>query len=377
MNQHHERAAATVDAGRGAYLCHQGGATRQAKLAGSTLSLQLPPSGAIARWNLSEEPHAPQLEWLGPCAGDPDPNELMAAIEASFAHRPLAPRLVLRAPLPQARALQEAGLLVPDAHGAFTVKASMFWQLAASWLPRGAAPCYPLDYLMTGERRHPRRPPKPTGVVYRRTIPWLSATLSFRVATEELDSVRLNRWMNDPVVAEFWQEEGDLDKHRAYLRKQAEDPHTLALIACLDNVPFGYFETYWAREDRIAPFCNAADFDRGWHVLIGEAACRGPAFVPAWLPSISHYLLLDDARTQRLVIEPRADNAKMIRNLGRSGYALEKEFDFPHKRAMLGTLSRERFFGERFWLPRAPDGSKLPQPQERAASGVPAQSLTQ
>lgn len=376
MNQHHERAAATVDAGR-AYLCHQGGAIRQATLAGSTLSLQLPPSGAIARWNLSGDSDAPQLEWLGPCAGNPDPDELMAAIEAAFAHRPLASRLVLRAPLPQARALQEAGLLVPDAHGASTVKASMFWQLAASWLPRGAAPSYPLDYLMTGERRHPRRPPKPAGVVYRRTIPWLSATLSFRVATEELDAVRLNRWMNDPVVAEFWQEEGDLDKHRAYLRKQAEAPHTLALIACLDNVPFGYFETYWAREDRIAPFCDAADFDRGWHVLIGEAAYRGPAFVPAWLPSISHYLLLDDARTQRLVIEPRADNAKMIRNLGRSGYALEKEFDFPHKRAMLSTLSRERFFGERFWLPRAPDGSKLPQPMARAASGAPAQSLTQ
>ena len=334
-------------------------------------------AAAIARWNLSADAQPPRLEWLGPCAGDPDANELMAAIESAFSQLPAATHLALRAPLPQARALQEAGLLVPDAHGAQTVQASMFWQLAASWLPRGAAPAYPLDYVMTGERRHPRRPPKPTGVVYRRAIPWLSATLSFRVATEELDAVRLNRWMNDPVVAEFWQEEGDLDKHRAYLRKQADDPHTLALIGCLDNVPFGYFETYWAREDRIAPFCNAADFDRGWHVLIGEPSCRGPAFVPAWLPSISHYLLLDDVRTQRLVIEPRADNVKMIRNLARSGYALEKEFDFPHKRAMLGTLSRERFFGERFWLPRAPDGSKLAQPEAHDSRRVPAQSLTQ
>ena len=74
------------------------------------------------------------------------------------------------------------------------------------------------------------------------------------------------------------------------------------------------------------------------------------------MPSISHYLFLDDPRTQRLVIEPRIDNAKMLRSLARSGYALEKTFDFPHKRAMLGTLTRERFFNESLWVPRAADG---------------------
>ncbi|MDC6636445.1 hypothetical protein OEZ81_26240, partial [Leclercia adecarboxylata] len=102
-------------------------------------------AAAIARWNLSADAQPPRLEWLGPCAGDPDANELMAAIESAFSQLPFATHLTLRAPLPQARALQEAGLLVPDAHGTQTVQASMFWQLAASWLPRGAAPAYPLD----------------------------------------------------------------------------------------------------------------------------------------------------------------------------------------------------------------------------------------
>ena len=37
-----------------------------------------------------------------------------------------------------------------------------------------------------------------------------------------------------------------------------------------------------------------------------------------------------------IVIEPRWDNHKMIRNLAKCGYANLKEFDFPHKRAMLG-----------------------------------------
>ena len=42
----------------------------------------------------------------------------------------------------------------------------------------------------------------------------------------------------------------------------------------------------------------------------------------------------------------------MIRNLAKCGYANLKEFDFPHKRAMLGMLLRERFFAERLWVPR-------------------------
>lgn len=70
--------------------------------------------------------------------------------------------------------------------------------------------------------------------------------------------------------------------------------------------------------------------------------------------SLSHYLFLDDCRTQRLVIEPRVDNAKMLRNLAQCGYAHVKAFDFPHKRAMLGMQLREHFFNERSWIPLPP-----------------------
>jgi RimJ/RimL family protein N-acetyltransferase len=166
------------------------------------------------------------------------------------------------------------------------------------------------------------------------------------------DLERFNRWMNEPVVAASWREEGDPAKHQAYLQNIDADPHVTGLIVSLDEEPFGYFEVYWAKEDRIAPFYDVDDFDRGWHVLIGEPRFRGKPFVTAWLPSISHYLFLDDYRTQRIVIEPRSDNHKMIRNLAKCGYANLKELDFPHKRAMLGMLLRERFFAERVWVPR-------------------------
>jgi hypothetical protein len=129
-------------------------------------------------------------------------------------------------------------------------------------------------------------------------------------------------------------------------------PHVTVLIASFDGEDFGYFEVYWAKEYQIAPFYDVDDYDCGWHVLIGEPRFGGEPFVPAWLPSISHYLFLDDFRTQRVVIEPRSDNYKMLRNLGKCGYAQLKEFDFPHQppRGML--FCWERFFSERLGVPR-------------------------
>lgn len=46
----------------------------------------------------------------------------------------------------------------------------------------------------------------------------------------------------------------------------------------------------------------------------------------------------------RVVAEPRADNAKMIGHMHNQCFHCEKEFDFPHKRAALMILGRERFF---------------------------------
>lgn len=303
-------------------------------------------------WYLYQQSGQLILEWSDLCSEQFEVTELLAAVEAAFAIFPHQKKVYLSASIQQSNELLDSGVLVKADDGRYVVYAELFWQQSRIWHTSPRSQPYPIYTVFSQGRRHPLRPPKPQGTVYQRYITWLGRTLSFRTVDADADLKCFNRWMNDPVVAEFWQETGDFSKHRTYLEGIQADPHVINLISCLDDEPFGYFEIYWAKEDRIAPYYDVDDFDRGWHVLIGEPHLRGKPFVTAWLPSISHYLFLDDDRTQRVVIEPRVDNDKMIRNLARCGYAQLKEFDFPHKRAMLGMLLRERFFAEQLWVPR-------------------------
>ncbi|HIV69883.1 MAG TPA: acetyltransferase [Candidatus Aquabacterium excrementipullorum] len=301
-------------------------------------------------WTLS--PRAPWTASVAQPTTD-DARSLLTALDAIFSTQPDIATVKLPIPAAQVPTHWLASGLLHASPTGLTAHRATYWQHPLLWQSASTTP-FAQRHVITDGRRHPLRPPKPMGEVYRRHIPWLGLDFSLRALRSDHDLPHLHRWMNDPVVAHFWQEQGSLDQHRAYIEKITVDPHTTALIGCFGNQPCLYVEAYWAREDRIAPFYDAQDFDRGWHVLVGEPAWRGRPFVTAWMPSVSHHLFLDDPRTQRLVIEPRADNDKMIRNLGLCGYAHLKHFDFPHKRALLGMLLRERFFDEALWHPRGP-----------------------
>jgi acetyl CoA:N6-hydroxylysine acetyl transferase len=277
-----------------------------------------------------------------------------AAAEAMFGWRPGLDRLFLDSVghSSLARELLDHGLAVATGHN-FVLFPELTMQRRDNWLVDAERPPLPQFHVMTDGKRHPRRPQKPVGMVYARFIPWLGEVISFRAADLNDDLDLLHRWMNDPRVDAFWNEAGDLEKHRKYLSTILADPHMLPLIGCFGDAPFGYFEVYWAKENRIAPFYDADDYDRGWHVVVGDDAYRGRRYISAWLPSLMHYMFLDDCRTQRIVGEPAAAHSQQIRNLEVSGFAKIKNFDFPHKRATLVMLLRERFFGDRLWLPAA------------------------
>jgi RimJ/RimL family protein N-acetyltransferase len=249
--------------------------------------------------------------------------------------------------------LARRGLCVTDRNPVTPcrVMADMFWQASELWnaSPRAA---YPRHDVHDGKTAHPARPPKPTGRLYARFIPWLGGMLSFDVATLD-DLPDVHRWMNNPRVNEFWREAGDEARHKHYLESMFSDPHIIPLIGRFDEHAFSYFEIYWAKEDLIGTYCEAGDYDRGCHVIVGEDAFRGRAWFTAWLPSLLHFMFLDDARTQRIVQEPQADHYRQLRNLQRSGFSHIKTVDVPTKRAAIVAISRQHFFSERLWHPAA------------------------
>ncbi|SFO82657.1 acetyltransferase [Ectopseudomonas composti] len=281
-----------------------------------------------------------EVWWL---QGGDMPLAVWAFAYQAFAIDPACQRLLLQLDDCPA-ALVQGGLLSPEADGLWQVQRSMFWQLPMPWRRGAASESYPQRFVLSDGRRHPQRPPKPAGELYRRFDRRLGSWISLRALDIEADLERFSRWQNHPRVAEFWQEQGSLEQHREYLERLAVDPHVLTLIGCFDDQPFAYFEAYWAKEDRIAPFYAVDDYDRGIHMLVGEETHRGPHKVESWLSALVHYLLLDEPRTQRIVAEPRADNQRMIAHMQRLGFWQEKEFDFPHKCAALMVQSRERFF---------------------------------
>lgn len=219
-----------------------------------------------------------------------------------------------------------------------------FYQSPQPWHHRGERPPLELGFTRSANIEHPQRPPSPTGLLYRRHCPSIERDFSLRVFDREQDFDRFCRWMNDPVVARFWEQAWSRERLRDYLDERFADPHVIPSIGSFDDLPFAYFEIYWAKEDRVGPHYAAGDYDRGFHMAVGEAEVRHRGWGRQWFLAMAHFLFLDDPRTQRLVGEPRVDQ-QMVRAWSASTPWEEwGEIQFPHKRAVLMVMSRERFF---------------------------------
>ncbi|KAL1838022.1 hypothetical protein VTK73DRAFT_4485 [Phialemonium thermophilum] len=160
-----------------------------------------------------------------------------------------------------------------------------------------------------------------------------------RDVTQMSDAQLLETWLANPRVRAFW---GDYQP--GFLAAALSSRHSFPAIGLWDGVPFGYFELYWVKEDQLGRLAGTADdWDRGFHVLIGEEWARGR--VQYWLSSIAHWAFCADFRTMSVCVEPRVDNARFIQHLQFAGFSKEKEVAFPHKQAWLGRLRREAWEG--------------------------------
>ena len=225
---------------------------------------------------------------------------------------------------------------------------------SASHLPTYYPPPPP-QYTFTDSVRHPIRPKPPAQgeTFYTRYIPSLDQYLSFRTASissksptyrgpvasasksflpphsgvaplgdlpslghmniHPCDTDLLHTWMNNPRVAPAWGVPGPSKVQETFLSEGLNNRHSFPVIGCWDGKPFGYFEIYWVKEDILGRHLSCqdvSDFDRGLHALVGEEEFRGPHRVKIWISALIHYCWLADPRTEKVLMEPRADNEK-------------------------------------------------------------------
>ncbi|BDD59460.1 hypothetical protein MPDQ_002978 [Monascus purpureus] len=246
---------------------------------------------------------------------------------------------------------------------------------SGSHLPTYFPPAPP-QYTFTDGVRHPIRPkpPRQGQVFYIRYVPSVDQYISFRVpflpspksnpagsvsshahsasiaslqerlfANMPSDLELLHKWMNDPRVDAAWGEAGPLSKQEEFLRQNLTSRHSFPAIGCWNGRPFGYFEIYWVKEDKLGRYLGGKvdDYDRGIHVLVGEQEFRGPHRVAIWISALVHHCFLSDLRTQAVYLEPRVDNEKIIDYLQKAGFYKKGEVSFPHKQAAVMKIKRE------------------------------------
>lgn len=222
---------------------------------------------------------------------------------------------------------------------------SAFFQMPTLWHHRGSYQIPPEQWTETDGRAHPLRPRPHEGYVYRRYLPHLEKTVTFRLINPETDLDIFHEWHNQYRVSFFWELNKPKEELKVYLERGLKDPHQIPLIVEMDGEPLGYYEIYWVPEDRLGPYYDYWPFDRGFHFLIGNKKFLGHKTTDSVIKSGLHLLFLDESRTRRLMAEPRHDNQKVLKYAEASiGWKKLKEFDFPHKRAALLECSREIFF---------------------------------
>ncbi|MEZ0089658.1 GNAT family N-acetyltransferase [Streptacidiphilus sp. EB129] len=163
-----------------------------------------------------------------------------------------------------------------------------------------------------------------------------------------LQPVRLPRdlhlvalWMNDPVVAAFWELAGPPELTEHHLRTQLDgDGRSVPCLGLLDGIPMSYWEVYRADLDPLARHYPARPHDTGLHLLLGPPECRGRGIGGRLLRALAQRALHERRSARRIVAEPDTRNLPSLRAFSRAGFRHDQDLALPDKQAALMVYDR-------------------------------------
>ena len=164
-------------------------------------------------------------------------------------------------------------------------------------------------------------------------LPTEAGRLTLGPVKPDRDLPLIQRWMNDPDVARYWELDGPPERTTEHVRAQIESAHAQPLLARLSGRAIGYWELYQAAEDRLAAYYAAEPDDLGVHLLIGESDCRGIGLGSVLLRAVADAVQREKPR--RVVAEPDERNVASVRAFAAAGFVAAGTIDLPEKRATL------------------------------------------
>jgi len=157
----------------------------------------------------------------------------------------------------------------------------------------------------------------------------------------ERDLPLINRWMNDPAVAEFWELAGPQALTEDHLHAQLSgDGRSVPCLGVLDGTPMSYWEIYRADLDPLARHYPARPHDTGIHLLIGDVTDRARGLGGALLRAVTDLVLDKRSTCARIVAEPDIRNTPSVSAFLSAGFRFSAEVDLPGKRAALMVRDR-------------------------------------
>jgi RimJ/RimL family protein N-acetyltransferase len=152
----------------------------------------------------------------------------------------------------------------------------------------------------------------------------------------ERDLATITRWMNDPVVARFWELSGPAGITEKHLRSQlGGDGRSVPCIGVLDGTPMSYWEVYRADLDPVARYYPARPHDTGLHLLVGGVPDRARGLGTTLLRATADLVLDNRPSCARIIAEPDLRNTASVAAFLAAGFRFSAEMDLPDKRAAL------------------------------------------
>jgi RimJ/RimL family protein N-acetyltransferase len=155
------------------------------------------------------------------------------------------------------------------------------------------------------------------------------------------DLAQVSAWMNDPVVAAFWELSGPPELTEHHLREQLDgDGRSVPCLGLLDGTPMSYWEVYRADLDPLARHYPALPHDTGLHLLLGPPECRGRGLGAVLLRAVAASALTGRQTARRVVAEPDVRNVPSVRAFLKAGFRHDRDLALPSKLAALMVYDR-------------------------------------